>query len=60
MYNSIINNFDKPILNASENTKVYELVEHYEDKKVISRNKYLTYKRNNFSLSHNEYHEQTI
>ena len=60
MYNSIINNFDKPILNASENTKVYELVEHYEDKKAISRNKYLTYKRNNFSLSHNEYHEQTI
>ena len=32
MYNSIINNFDKPILNANENTKVYELVEHYEDK----------------------------
>ena len=57
MYNSIINNFDKPILAANENTKVYELVEHYEDKKVISRNKYLTYKRNNFSLSHNEYHE---
>ena len=60
MYNSIINNFDKPILAANENTEVYELVENYEDKKVISRNKYLAYKRNNFSLSHNEYHEQTI
>ena len=60
MYNSIINNFDKPILAADENTEVYELVENYEDKKVISRNKYLAYRRNNFSLSHNEYHEQTI
>ena len=60
MYNSIINNFDKPILAADESTEVYELVENYEDKKVISRNKYLAYKRNNFSLSHNEYHEQTI
>ena len=60
MYNSIINNFDKPILAADENTEVYELVENYEDKKVISRNKYLAYKRNSFSLSHNEYHEQTI
>ena len=57
MYNSIINNFDKPILAADENTEVYELVENYEDKKVISRNKYLAYKRNNFSLSHNEYNE---
>ena len=60
MYNSIINNFDKPILAADENTEVYELVENYEDKKVISRNKYLAYKRNSFSLSHNEYNEQTI
>ncbi len=60
MYNSIINNFDKPILAADESTEVYELVENYEDKKVISRNKYLAYKRNNFSLSHNKYHEQTI
>ena len=60
MYNSIINNFDKPILAADENTEVYELVENYEDKKVISRNKYLAYKRNKFSLSHNDYHEQTI
>ena len=57
MYNSIINNFNKPILAAAVNTKVYELVENYEDKKVISRNKYLAYKRNNFSLSHNEYNE---
>ena len=48
MYNSIINNFDKPILAADESTEVYELVENYEDKKVISRNKYLAYKRNNF------------
>ena len=57
MYNSIINNFDKPILAATEKTEVYELVENDEDKKVISRNKYLAYKRNKFSLSHNDYHE---
>ena len=56
-YDSIINNFDRPVTQTSENIKVYEFVEDFEDKKIISRKKYMIYKNNNFSLNHQKYNE---
>ena len=56
-YDSIINNFDRPVTQTSENIKVYEFVEDFEDKKIISRKKYMIYKNNNFSLNHKKYNE---
>ena len=56
-YGSIINNFNKPVTQTSENIKVYEFVEDFEDKKIISRKKYMGYKNNNFSLNHKKYNE---
>ena len=56
-YGSIINNFNKPVAQTSENIKVYEFVEDIEDKKIISRKKYMIYKNNNFSLHHKKYNE---
>ena len=37
-----------------------EFVDNDESKKSISRNKFLEYKKNNFTLMHNKYNEQTI
>ena len=56
-YNSIINNFDKPVAQTSDNLDVYEFVEDMEDKKIISRKKYMIYKKNNFNLHHKKYNE---
>ncbi len=56
-YGSIINNFNKPITQTTEKMKVYEFVEDFEDKKIISRKKYMIYKNNNFSLNHKKYNE---
>ena len=56
-YGSIINNFNKPITQTTEKMKVYEFVEDFEDKKIISRKKYMIYKNNNFSLNHQKYNE---
>ena len=56
-YGSIINNFNKPIIQTTEKMKVYEFVEDFEDKKIISRKKYMGYKNNNFSLNHKKYNE---
>ena len=36
-YDSIINNFDEPIIQAENQFKVYEFVESTEEKKIISR-----------------------
>ena len=54
-YNSIINNFDEPIIQAENHFKVYEFVESSEEKKIISRKKYAIYKDNNFDLNHKKY-----
>ena len=42
------------------NINIYEFVDTDESKKSISRNKFLGYKKNNFTLMHNKYNEQTI
>ena len=54
-YDSIINNFDEPIIQAENHFKVYEFVESSEEKKNISRKKYTIYKNNNFNLNHKKY-----
>ena len=54
-YDSIINNLDEPIVQAENHFKVYEFVESYEEKKIISRKKYTIYKNNNFDLNHKKY-----
>ena len=59
-YNSIINNFEKPLLGTNENIDIYEFVEDSEDKKIISRNKYSLYKQNNFNLNYKKYDEQAV
>ena len=59
-YTSIINNYDNALVNLENNTNIYEFVDTNESKKIISRNKFLEYKKNNFTLIHNKYNEQTI
>ncbi|MEC8085974.1 MAG: DNA polymerase III subunit chi [Pseudomonadota bacterium] len=54
-YDSIINNFDEPIIQADNHFKVHEFVETSEEKKIISRKKYMIYKDNNFNLNHKKY-----
>ena len=56
-YDSIINNLNEPVTHSFKNNKVYEFVEDFEDKKIISRKKYMIYKNNNFSLNHKKYNE---
>ena len=47
-------------MNLKNNIDIYEFVDSDESKKSISRNKFLEYKKNNFTLIHNKYNEQTI
>ena len=54
-YDSIINNFDEPLIQAENYFEVYEFVESFEEKKIISRKKYTIYKNNNFDLNHKKY-----
>ena len=54
-YDSIINNFDEPIIQAENDFKVHEFVENSEEKKIISRKKYTIYKDNSFDLNHKKY-----
>jgi DNA polymerase-3 subunit chi len=56
-YTSIINNYDNALVNLENNTNIYEFVDTDESKKSISRNKFLEYKKNNFTLMHNKYNE---
>ena len=56
-YDSIINNLNEPVTQTFENLKVYEFVEDIEDKKIISRKKYMIYKDKNYNLNHNKYNE---
>jgi DNA polymerase IIIc chi subunit len=41
-------------------SEIYEFVDNNESNKSISRKKFLEYKKNNFTLIHNKYNEQTI
>ena len=59
-YTSIINNYDNALVNLENDINIYEFVDTDESKKSISRNKFLEYKKNNFTLMHNKYNEQTI
>ena len=59
-YTSIINNYDNALVNLEKDTNIYEFVDTNELKKSISRNKFLEYKKNNFTLIHNKYNEQTV
>ena len=47
-------------MNLENDINIYEFVDTDESKKSISRNKFLEYKKNNFTLMHNKYNEQTI
>jgi DNA polymerase-3 subunit chi len=59
-YTSVINNFDNALLILNDDIEIYEFVDSNELNKSISRKKFLEYKKNNFTLIHNKYNEQTI
>ena len=59
-YTSIINNYDNALLMLQNDIEIYEFVDSNESNKLISRKKFLEYKKNNFILHHNKYNEQTI
>ena len=59
-YNSIINNFEKPIIGTDKNINIYEFVEDDENKKKICRDKYSLYKKNDFNLNYKKYNEQAV
>ena len=59
-YDSIINIYEKPVIDKIDDKSIYEFVEDIENKKEISRKKYTLYRNNNFVLSHKEFNEQTI
>jgi DNA polymerase IIIc chi subunit len=42
------------------NIKIYEFVDNNESNKSKSRKKFLEYKKNNFTLIHKRYNEQTV
>ena len=59
-YDSIINIYEKPVIDKIGDKSIYEFVENIENRKEISRKKYTLYKNNNFTLNHKEFNEQTI
>tara|TARA_Y100000389_G_scaffold152520_1_gene152540 strand:- start:206 stop:655 length:450 start_codon:yes stop_codon:yes gene_type:complete len=59
-YTSIINNYDNALLMLERNIKIYEFVDNNESDKSKSRRKFLEYKKNNFTLMHSKYNEQTV
>ena len=59
-YDSIINIYEKPVIDKINDKSIYEFVENIENKKEISRKKYTLYKNNNFVLNHKEFNEQKI
>ena len=59
-YTSIINNHDNALSMLENDIKIYEFVDSNESNKSISRKKFLEYKKNNFTLIHNKYDEQTV
>jgi DNA polymerase-3 subunit chi len=59
-YTSVINNYDNALSMLENNTKIYEFVDNNESNKYKSRKKFLEYKKNNFTLIHKRYDEQTV
>ncbi len=59
-YDSIINIYEKPVIDKINDKSIYEFVENIENKKEISRKKYTLYKNNNYVLNYKEFNEQTI
>ena len=56
-YDSIINIYEKPVIDKIDDKSIYEFVENIENRKEISRKKYTLYKNNNFVLNHKEFNE---
>ena len=59
-YDSIVNIYEKPVIGKIDDKSIYEFVENIENKKEMSRKKYILYKNNNFVLNHKEFNEQAI
>ena len=59
-YTSVINNYDNALSTLENNMKIYEFVDNNESNKSKSRKKFLEYKKNNFTLIHKRYNEQTV
>ena len=59
-YTSVINNYDNALSMLENNIKIYEFVDNKESNKSKSRKKFLEYKKNNFTLIHKRYNEQTV
>ena len=59
-YDCIINNYDNALLKIKNGINIYEFVDTNESSKSISRNKFLEYKKNDFTLIHNKYNEQAL
>jgi len=59
-YTSVINNYDNALSMLENNIKIYEFVDNKESNKSKSRKKFLQYKKNNFTLIHKRYNEQTV
>ena len=59
-YTSVINNYDNALTMLENNIKIYEFVDNNESNKSKSRKKFLEYKKNNFTLIHKRYNEQTV
>ena len=59
-YDCIINNYDNALLKIKNGINIYEFVDTNESSKSISRNKFLEYKKNDFTLMHNKYNEQAL
>ena len=59
-YTSIINNYDNALSMLGNGIKIYEFVDNNESNKSKSRKKFLEYKKNDFTLIHKKYNEQTV
>ena len=59
-YDCIINNYDNALFKIKNGINIYEFVDTNESSKSISRNKFLEYKKNDFTLIHNKYNEQAL
>ena len=54
-YSTIINNTNNALVTLKNDVVIYEFVGHDENRKNISREKYMEYKSNKFELTHRNY-----
>ena len=54
-YSTIINNTNNALVTLKNDVVIYEFVGHDENRKNISREKYMKYKSNKFELTHRNY-----